>query len=60
MINFVEGDKEIIWIPLEIKWRKIPFLYIKIKQSHYRPGEAQKFPEDWGFEISWQSAHEGG
>jgi hypothetical protein len=35
-------------------------IFPKVKQSHYRSGEALSYTEVWGFQISRQQVHEGG
>jgi hypothetical protein len=42
-----------------VPWHN-PKVKIKVKQSHYRPGQALRFPWDSGSQISKQSEHEGG
>jgi hypothetical protein len=46
-------------INIILKW-KTHNVQGKIKQSHYRPGQAQMVPGGWGSQISRQSTREGG
>jgi hypothetical protein len=43
-----------------LSMRRLGNVKVKVKQSHYRPGETLNFAGGWGNQISRQSAHEGG
>ena len=64
IIVFPINDAVLWWpfyiVTMAVTFRQIGISLVKVKQSHYRPGQALRVPEGWGSQISRQSTHEGG
>jgi len=62
--NFVGGRAFLFWISIQIVLGSHPAFCrmgkVKVKQSHYKPGQAPSVPGGWGSHISRQLAREDG